>query len=101
MNMCGHRARCICRPTVASAALGGVGCRNSLPSGATPPADLSPKPLRELLPLPSVLSRKPKDLRSLFLRTSGSPLKTDQIADPLSAHLPVPFTRDSQQSQSL
>lgn len=80
MNICGYLARCICDPTVASAGLGDVWAAGIVCLLAQPtPSDLSPKPLQDFLPLLSVLSRKRKDLRPLFLRTrpSGSPLRTE------------------------
>lgn len=70
MDICEHLLAChLCKLTVAPAGLGGI-CLLAQPTRS----DLSPKPLQEFLPLPSesVLSRKRKDLRSLFLIHTAS-----------------------------
>lgn len=86
VNIYGHLlACCICEPTVAPARLGdiwAIGISAYWPSLIYLPSVLSPKHLQDFLPLLSVLSRKRKDLRSLFLicTASGSLSNTDQRA---------------------
>lgn len=84
MNICEYfPACCICELTVAPAGWKVSGSRNIFPLTQTTPSDLSPKPLQELLPLPSECPEQEEERLQVL------------VSNPHSLELPIKYRSNS------